>query len=83
MKDTPPDVQARFDDLMRQRSGTERVRMMSEMFDLARASIISDLKARCPDISDTELRLQLFERLYGNDLDPATRAAIVARWRRE
>jgi hypothetical protein len=39
--DTSPDVQARFDELMRQRSGSDRVRMMSEMFDFGKALVLS------------------------------------------
>jgi hypothetical protein len=83
MNDTPADVQARFDELLRQRSGSDRISMMSEMFDLARASIVADIQTRCPALTDAELRAQLFERLYGNDFDPATRAEIMTRWREE
>ncbi len=83
MTDTPPDVQARFDDLMRQRSGSDRVRMMSEMFDFAKALVLSNLREAHPGASDAELRVLLFDRLYGDQIDPAQRAGIVARLRGE
>ena len=83
MTDTPPDVQARFDGLMRQRSGSDRVRMMSEMFDFAKALVLSNLRETHPDASDAELRVLLFDRLYGDEIDPAHRASIVARLRGE
>ena len=83
MTDTPPDVQARFEELMRQRSGSDRVRMMSEMFSFAQALVLSNLRETHPGASDTELRVLLFDRLYRDDIDPAQRASIVARLRGE
>ena len=83
MTDTPPDVQARFDELMRQRSGSDRVCMMSEMFDFAKALVLSNLRETHPDASDVELRVLLFGRLYGDEIDPAQGARIVARLRGE
>ena len=68
---------------MRQRSGSDRVRMMSEMFDFAKALVLSNLRETHPDASDAELRVLLFDRLYGDEIDPARRASIVARLRGE
>jgi hypothetical protein len=83
LTDTLPDVQARFDELMRQRSGSDRVRMMSEMFDFAKALVLSNLRETHPGVTDAELRVLLFDRFYGDELDPAQRASIVARLRGE
>jgi len=83
LTDTPPDVQARFDELMRRRSGSDRVRMMSEMFDFAKALVLSNLRESHAGASDAELRVLLFDRLYGAEIDPAQRARIVARLRGE
>ncbi|OFW14097.1 MAG: hypothetical protein A3H29_12300 [Acidobacteria bacterium RIFCSPLOWO2_02_FULL_67_21] len=81
MTDTPPDVQARFDELMRQRSGSERVRMMSEMFDLAKALALSNLRSTHPGATEADLRVLLFDRLYGDELDMAERSHILTRLR--
>ena len=83
MTDTPADVQARFDELMRQRSGSDRVRMMSEMFDFAKALVLSNLRETHPGATNAELRVLLFDRLYGNEIDPAQRASIMTRLRGE
>jgi len=83
MTDTPPDVQARVDALMRQRSGSDRVRMMSDMFDFAKALVLSNLRATHADASDAELHVMLFDRLYVDEIDPAQRARVVARLRGE
>jgi hypothetical protein len=79
--DTSPDVQVRFDELMRQRSGSDRVRMMSEMFDFAKELVLSNLRETHPGATGVELRVLLFERLYGNEMNPAQRASVVARMR--
>lgn len=81
MTDTPRHVQARFDKLMRQRSGSDRVCMMSEMFDFAKALVLSNLRETHPGASDDELRVLLFDRLYGDEIDPAQRASVLARLR--
>jgi hypothetical protein len=83
LTDTPPDVQVRFDELMRQRSGSDRVRMMSEMFDFAKALVLSNLRETHPGATDADMRVLLFNRLYGDEIDPAQHASVVARLRGE
>ena len=83
MIDTPPDVQARFDELMRQRSGNDRVRMMSDMFDFAKSLVLSNLREIHPGVTDAELRVLLFDRLYGEEIDPDQRLDVLARLRKE
>lgn len=68
---------------MRRRSGSDRVRMMSEMFDFAKALVLSNLRDTHPRATDAELRVLLFDRLYGNEIDPAQHASVVARLRGE
>jgi hypothetical protein len=79
MNDTPPDVRAACRALFMQRSEGERAMMAFEMFDMARALMTADIRARDPGITETELRVQIFERTYGNDFDEAARARIA--WR--
>ena len=77
MNDTPPDVDQAVMALMMQRSESDRAMMAFEMFDLARALMTADIRTRHPEISDVELRVQIFERTYGADFTPADRARIV------
>ena len=81
MTDAPHDVEARFDELMRRRSGCDRIRMMSEMFDFARTLVLSSLRAAHGGATEADLRVLLFERLYGGEIDPAEHSHIVARLR--
>ena len=82
MNDTPPDVAAALTALFMHRSEGERAMMTFEMFDLARTLMAADIRARHPEIAETELRVQIFERTYGADFDAADRARIVERIRR-
>ena len=79
MNDTSPEAAAQFESLLRERSGSDRVRMVSDMFDTARALVIANVKAPRPDITDAALRVEVFTRFYANDFSPADLAAIVCR----
>lgn len=78
MNDTSAEVASRFDAMMAERSGSDRVRMACEMFDLARALAVASIRAEEPSIGIDRLRVRLFERLYGDDFSPEERARIVA-----
>jgi hypothetical protein len=56
--------------------------MACEMFTMARAVMVADIRRRDPAISDAELRVRIFERMYGDDLDEMTRARLVGGLRR-
>lgn len=83
MRDTPPDVDAAFTALFGARSGSDRVKMACEMFDAAKALIAANIRALQPDITRTELRVKMFERLYLGDFDAGAHARIVAALRAE
>ena len=55
--------------------------MACEMFTLARALMVANIRAGVPDITARELRVKIFERTYGDDLDLEERARIIARLR--
>ena len=79
MNDTSPETEARLGVLLAQRSGSERVLMACEMFALARALMVANIRAESPDLTATELRVKIFDRTYGQDLDVAVRDRIIAR----
>jgi len=83
MNDTSSQVEARLNALFAQRSASDRVLMICEMFDFARSLLVGSITAAQPDITAMELRVQVFERTYGHDLDSATRRRVIARLRGE
>lgn len=70
-------------DLLKRRTGTERVRMISDMFDCGRALIVSNIRVASPNITERELRVKVFERLYRGDLEPDYYDAVVRRLRED
>lgn len=78
MSDTPPEVDAAFTAMFATRTPSQRVRMMSEMFDTARRILVSGIRAEQPTISDTELKVEVFLRTYRDDYAAADRDRIVA-----
>ena len=82
MTDTPPDVDAAFTRMFAGRSAEDRLRMTCEMFDAAKTLVAADIRARRPDISEADLRVQMFERMYFGDFDEVARSRIVTALRR-
>lgn len=78
MNDTSEGVARQMDALLAQRSGSDRVRMACEMFDLARRLAVANIRATEPGISEEQLRVRLFERLYGDDLSDEDRERLAA-----
>ena len=77
MKDTSPEVERRFNDLLRRLSPAERLAMCCRMFttakSLARAGIV---QAGAQTAAAT--RKQLFLRFYGRDFTEPERARIIS-----
>jgi hypothetical protein len=79
MNDTSPEMAERFRRVLRECSGSDRVRMVSDMFETARALVIANIKAQQPEISDADLRARVFRRFYATDFTPEDLASIVNR----
>ena len=62
MNDTPPEIAEMIRVRLMALSGAERFRMGVDMFDAARRMVLASLPT---NLSETELKERLFERLYG------------------
>ena len=62
MTDTPPEIAEMVRARLMAMSGAERFRMGVEMFEAARRMVLASLPA---NLSESERRSRLFERLYG------------------
>ena len=65
MTDTPPEVAEMVRARLMALSGAERLRMGVDMFEAARRMVLASLPA---DLSDSERKRRLFERIYGEPL---------------
>ena len=78
MKDTSPHMEQKFREMLMTRSNEERFMMGISMFDTARHIVISSIKHENPDISEEELRVQIFLRFYGSDFSTVEKKKIIA-----
>ncbi len=70
MRDTPPDVERKFNEMLMQRSGEERLKMGCSMFATARALAKAALLQRHPKADPAKLKRLFFLHFYGNDFEP-------------
>ena len=66
MHDTPHEIEMRMQAMLAERTPAERLRMASQMFDTGLALLKAGIKQDTPDISEAELRCEIFRRLYGD-----------------
>lgn len=78
MKDTTPEIEKLYNQLLMSKSGSERLRMASDMFDSARTLVRSSLKNK--NLSSEHLEWEVFLRMYGKDFDKSTLDQIFARY---
>jgi hypothetical protein len=76
MRDTPPDVDAMYRDLLLSRTPAERVRMAASMHEAARAIIRAGIPDDCWE-TEADLRIEVFRRFYRQDFSPEEMARIV------
>lgn len=65
MTDTPPEIAELVRARLMALSGAERFRMGAQMFDAARRMVLASLP---PNLTESERKRRLFERLYGEPL---------------
>jgi hypothetical protein len=82
MKTTANDTETAFARRFASVTPLERLRMTSEMFGAAKRLIAASVHGEEPQISESELRVRIFDRLYADDFDEATKARLRAALRR-
>lgn len=65
MTDTAPEVAELVRARLMAMSGAERIRLGAQMFDAARRMVLASLPS---DLTESERKRRLFERLYGETL---------------
>jgi hypothetical protein len=78
MKDTSPEMDARYRAMLMQRSGEERLKMGCEMRDTARALVEASIREQDPQATPETIRKGLFLRFYRHEFDAESRAKILA-----
>ena len=78
MKDTLPEMDARYQDMLMQRSGEERLVMGCAMRETARTLIEASIREQDPQATPEAVRKGLFLRFYGHEFDADSRRKILA-----
>lgn len=79
MNDTSPEIEKLVRSRLLARSGTERARMGSRMFDVARAMVLASFPT---NLSEIEKKVRLCERLYRGEINiEAFRSHLIERAR--
>jgi hypothetical protein len=78
MKDTPAEMDARYRDMLMQRSGEERLKMGCAMRETARALVEASILEQDPQASPEAVRKGLFLRFYGHEFNADNREKILA-----
>jgi hypothetical protein len=77
MKDTAPEMDARYRDMLMQRSGDERLRMGCAMRETARAFVEASILEQNQQATPEVVRKGLFLRFYGHEFDADSREKIL------
>ncbi|MGH9338542.1 MAG: hypothetical protein ACRD1R_02885 [Acidobacteriota bacterium] len=77
MKDSSPEVERIYREMMMKKTASERLRMACDMFETAKEIATAQLAGDKPE----DLRERLFERFYGSEFTSEERSRIRARIR--
>ena len=78
MMDTPPEMDARYREMLMQRSGEERLKMGCAMRETARALVEASIREQDPHATPESVRKGLFLRFYGHEFNAVSREKILA-----
>ena len=74
MDDTSPEIKEKIVEIYKNKSGEEKLLIALRMFETAREMVISSLPQ---NLSEKELRRELFLRFYGNDFSQSEKEKII------
>ena len=77
MKDTSANTQQVFEDMIFKKTPGERAQMAFSLFNFAKEIVVSSIKESRPDISEGELRAEVFLRFYGDDFSDKDKEKII------
>jgi hypothetical protein len=78
MNDTHPEIAALFRKLMMQKTAEQRLIMGCSMYDAAKQIVRSSISNAHPDITEEQMRKEIFVRFYGHEFSKADRDKILS-----
>jgi hypothetical protein len=80
MNDTHPNVASRYRDLMMSKTGEQRLRMGCSMHDTSKQIVRSAIYESYPEITEAEMRREIFLRFYGHEFSRDDREKLFQHW---
>ena len=77
MKDTHPEVDLRFRDLMKAKTNEQRLLMGCSMYDAAKQIVRSAIYNQHTEITDQEMKKEIFLRFYGREFSRSDKEKIL------
>ena len=81
MNDTKPEVIQKQREIFFAKSPGERLRICLDMIDFGRTLMESQIRSKNPEITDNELKAEVFKAFYKNDF-PSEKLEEIANWLR-
>lgn len=78
MTDTKPNVDKMMSNMLKRKTGIERLKMGFSMFDMAKRLVIASILSSVGN-NDVEMRQRLFLRFYRDDFDIKTTNKILTK----
>jgi len=78
MHDTPPEIEERLREHYARLTPSERLRLVGSMYDAALTLMKAGIRQQHPEITESDLRGELFKRLHGDDFTPEEIVRIIA-----
>ncbi len=77
MRDTRPEIEKQYLEMIMEKSGQERLKMGFSMFNLARKQALTSIRTNKPTAGEEEIRKDLFSRFYAEDFSPEDQEKII------
>ena len=77
MSDAPKQIEQRYKEMLLSRTPLERLKMASRMYDSGRKLVISGIRDGKHPLTTSQLRGQVFLRMYGSDFTVEERKRII------
>ncbi len=77
MNDTEPKIERKIRELMKKKTAEDRLKMGCSMFSFSKTIIQASLQ-ETKNIQQSDLKKELFLRLYGKEMDEDTKKKIAA-----
>ncbi|MDX2306413.1 MAG: hypothetical protein NW226_26625 [Microscillaceae bacterium] len=77
MNDTNPEMRKKQLEIIFQMTPRQRFEQGLQMIDFVRNTVENSIKKKIPDISATQLKIEIFKRYYGKDFSESEKTRII------